>query len=172
MVSDRSDVPAAALALQAGGRAGLVVEGTGSDESLISSTELQIGDGFTVRLRLSELVFADGTGGLPADTVVGTTGAAVNDPALEAALAMVRRPIAAHHARAPLEPRAAPPPQRDYAGMTYPSLPYRLLAAFRIWANGLRPHHSSAQRTQPMEKDISDGLLRTPSSSNSRPSSG
>src|SRR5436190_10208510 len=133
VVSDRSEVPAAALALQAGGRAGLVVEGTGSDESLISSSELQIGDGLTVRLRLSELVFADGTGGVPADTVVGTTGAAVNDPAFEAALAMVRRPIAAHHARAPLEPRAAPPPQRDYAGMTYPSLPYRLLAAFRIW---------------------------------------
>ena len=133
VVSDRSEVPGAALALQAGGRAALVVEGTGSDESLISSTDLQIGDRLIVRLRLSELVFADGTGGLPADTVVGTSGAAGNDPALQAALALVRRPLAAHHARAPLEPRSAPLPQRDYAGMTYPSLPYRLLAAFRIW---------------------------------------
>ncbi len=133
VVSDRSEVPGAALALQAGGRAALVVEGTATDESLVGTTELEIGDGLKVRLRLSELVFADGTGGLPADTVVGTPAAAATDPSLEAALVMVRRPVATHHPRSPLEPRSAPPPQRDYAGMTYPSLPYRLLAAFRIW---------------------------------------
>ena len=133
VVNDRSDVPGAALALQAAGRAGLVVEGAGTDASLVSTTQLQIGDELTVRLRLSEMVFADGTGGLPADTVVGISGAAGTDPSLEAALAMVRRPAVAHHARPALEPRAAPPPQRDYAGMTYPSLPYRLLAAFRVW---------------------------------------
>ena len=134
VVNDRSEVPGAVLALQAGGHAALIVEGTASDASLVTAPALEIGDGLTVRLRLSELVFADGTGGLPADTVIAASGtAAGTDAPLDAALAMVRKPAAAHHARALLEPRAAPPPQRDYPGMAYPSLPYRLLAAFRIW---------------------------------------
>jgi hypothetical protein len=46
---------------------------------------------------------------------------------------MLRHPGAASHARAPQSPVAAPPPQRDYAEMRYPTMPHRLLAAFRIW---------------------------------------
>jgi len=133
VVNDRSDVPSAALALQAGGHAVLVVEGTGSDQSLVSATRLDIGEGLTVRLRLSELVFADGTGGLPADTIIEPSAGGA-DRSLDAALALVRQPQAVpHHPRAALEPRSAPPPQKGYAEMAYPALPYRLLAAFRVW---------------------------------------
>jgi protein involved in polysaccharide export with SLBB domain len=134
VVNDYSEVPGAALALQGGGHARLIVEGAPSDASLVSTTALQMGEGLNVRLRLSEIVFADGTGGLPADTVVSaSSGTAVSDAALEAALGMLRHPGAASHARAPQSPVAAPPPQRDYAEMRYPTMPYRLLAAFRIW---------------------------------------
>ena len=46
----------------------------------------------------------------------------------------------------------------------------RGLAALSGCANGRRPDHSSEQRSQPTEKDISEGWLRTPSSEKSRTS--
>lgn len=91
-----------------------------------------LADSVSVSLRVTELIYADGSGGLRADTVVPPASGARDAP-LEVALAHVRRPPTARPARTPLPASAAPPPDRGYAEMRHPTLPYRLLAAFRIW---------------------------------------
>jgi C-terminal processing protease CtpA/Prc len=97
-------------------------------------------ESLTVTLRLTELL----GGGAPtalADTVVpastaSTSGPAAADPGLAAAVAALApraRPLKLAASEWPM-PRAA---RADTAAAAaYPALPYRLLAAFRIWAVG------------------------------------
>jgi len=132
VVNDYSDIPEAALALVVARRAALVVVGAETDAPLVQAARLPLGEGLEASLRLSELVFPDGSGGLPADSVLPTDA---NDSAVvRVALALLPRIPLAAPARPVLPARAPPPPARAYPAMTYPSLGYRLLAAFRIWS--------------------------------------
>jgi hypothetical protein len=132
LVNERSELPPLALALQAAGRAAVVCEGEGSDASAVRAHRLDLGEGLDALVRLSELIYEDGSGGLKADAVVAADASGA-DAALQAALNLVREFKVSPRQARPLPAHASPRPDEPYAEMAYPPLEYRLLAAFRIW---------------------------------------
>ena len=132
VVNEHSEIPEAALALVAARRAALLVVGTETDAPLVEAVRLPLGEGLEATLRLSELVFPDGSGGVSADTLLAAD--ADDSVVVRVALALLSRIPLAARARRVLPARAAPPPTRWYSEMAYPSLGYRVLAAFRIWS--------------------------------------
>lgn len=135
LVNEQSALPSVALALQSAGKAAIVVEGRGSDASLIKIHTVSLGEELEAEVRLSELVYQDGPGGLHPDMVLSISPHNQEDQALQAALALVRDFDfkGASRSRTPLVARGVPQSDKIYSEMTYPALEYRLLAAFRIW---------------------------------------
>ena len=129
IVDANSAVPGAALALQAAGRATVVAQGALSEDSVVSTTNVELPGKLTVQVRLGELLW----GAPAADVAVAKS----QDPEARA-LAMAKTLAAA-----PARPRAkkllALPPLRarddlDYADQPYPSRERRMLAGIRMWA--------------------------------------
>lgn len=128
-----SDIPDIAFALRNAGQGAIVVEGSGgvTGAQLRAGAEVYkvaLGEGVTAVVRLS-----DGAGSADADTVVARDGA--GDPALRAALAFAKRPVAAAAEVAAPVARSAyvPPPENAYPAMRYPTPAYRVFAAYRYW---------------------------------------
>jgi len=132
LADESSVLPPIAAALQAAGQARIVAQGSVSDASLIERCRLELPDGVAVMLRLTELVYQDGTTGLTPDL---RAPAADGAGALETALQAVRRwRPQPSPARVKLPAYAAPKPEQPYADPEYPPQQLRLLAAFRLWA--------------------------------------
>lgn len=134
LVNAHSDLPAVALALQAAGKANIVVEGSVTDAPAVGTRRIELTDGLEIALLVAELIYEDGSSGLRPDLVVPQSRSAAQDRALEAALELARHPKSAPVAGRPIPAHAVPPPDRTYPEMRYPPLEYRLLAAFRIWS--------------------------------------
>lgn len=134
LINEGSELPAVALALQEGGRAAIVSEGAASDASAVRTMRFTLPDSLQVEIRLGELLYADGSGGLRTDAIAGVSVDEKDDPALSRALDLLRAPAADLPRRPALPARASPLPDRPYREMRYPTLEYRLLAAFRIWS--------------------------------------
>jgi C-terminal processing protease CtpA/Prc len=136
-------VPPLALALQATGDARIVSEGK-LDEELIGATRtVDLGEGLTAEVRVSEYVPFPGWNGVRADvelpegagTPAGTPADTPVDTALEAAVAEARKtwpPVDRSAAVTPL-PDAVFRPERAYADMKEPGLEHRQLAVIRAW---------------------------------------
>ena len=126
IVNDGTELPEVALALIDAGRAGVVATGS---TSAIGATvaRLPAGEGLTVELRLTERLFSDGSRALRPDTIV------IGSDAVGVAIARVRAGRAVRSATEFETLTAQSLPPRAYPDMQYPSHPYRLLAAFRIW---------------------------------------
>jgi C-terminal processing protease CtpA/Prc len=140
LVNDRSSIPGAMLALHAAGRARIVAEGGMTDAGVVRTYEWALPDSLRVSIRLTELIRAGGPLTSLADTVVpaaASASGASNDPGLAAAMAPIPRPGPMRR-EASAWPGAAVParPADTAAAAAYPALPYRLMAAFRIWAVG------------------------------------
>lgn len=156
MVNRASILPRALMALVATGRATLVAEGTPGasaidDGSLVTTDRHYIGNLVAARVRVGELVNADGTVGLSADTTVMPSVAATDSaPALRAALQIVRTGRAPRAKRAALTiaPMAMLPMAMD--NQNYPTMAVRLLAGFRLW---------SAMRWRHANRDLYDEEL-------------
>ncbi|HSB10439.1 MAG TPA: S41 family peptidase [Blastocatellia bacterium] len=134
LADEKSKVPPIALALQAAGKGAIVVEGSASDASAVVIYPIKLGDDLEIEVRVSELVYGDGTGGFEADLVVPASAVSGNEnPAFKAALNLIRNPKKEAVTRSRLPARAAQPAERSYSEMAYPAVEYRLLAAFRIW---------------------------------------
>jgi C-terminal processing protease CtpA/Prc len=151
LVSRRTVLPEIALALQAGGQGSLVSENPLDPDAYIATSAVDLGEGLTARVRTSETLPLPGWPGVHADAEVTEVaeGAEVpagagppgsSDPALEAALALARKPAAAAEAKSGAAPVAGSPlpeavfrPDRSYREMRAPELPYRMLAVFRYW---------------------------------------
>jgi C-terminal processing protease CtpA/Prc len=123
-------LPPAALALIAARRAVLVLEGNDGDVFAARTVPVTLTDGLVAHVRLTELVWADGSVGWTADTVV-----AAEAPDTIATGAAVRRLGAARRIRLP---QAAPgetagPLQHTYDDTSFPPPELRLLAGFRMW---------------------------------------
>ncbi len=132
LADESSLLPPIAAALQAAGQARIVAQGGVSDASLVERSRLELPDGVAVMLRVTELVYRDGTTGLTPDL---SLPAADRAGALEAALqAARRRRPQPPPPRAKLPACAAPKPDQPYADSEYPPPELRLLAAFRLWA--------------------------------------
>ncbi|HEX3276710.1 MAG TPA: S41 family peptidase [Gemmatimonadales bacterium] len=137
LVNDRSLIPEALLALHSAGRAVIVAEGGVTDAGVVRTYRWTLPESLHVSLRLTELLQGGGPlASLPDTVVTRSGGAGAADAGLAAALAAFAphaRPLRLTGPEWPL-PRAAAGDSAEAAG--YPALPYRLLAAFRIWAVG------------------------------------
>lgn len=132
--NDHSELPPIALALQAVGKAAIIAEGNASEASLVKTHRFSLTDDVEVRMRLSELIAEDGTGGFQPN-LVAATSSATDDQTLSTALVWARRAdFKTSTTRQTLPARAVPQAERAYHEMRYPPLEYRLLAAFRIWS--------------------------------------
>lgn len=147
MANRTSALPRTLMALWSAGRATLVVEGTTAntidDGALVATDRIAIANDIVVRVRLGELVHADGTTGIVADTVVApAVSASDTAPALRAALQVVRTARAPRAKRAAVgaAPMATLPIAMD--NQNYPTMGARLLAGFRLWS-AMRARHAN-----------------------------
>jgi hypothetical protein len=134
LVNAHSEIPSAALALQAAGKAAIVAEGVVTDDSLVTTQQIDLIDGVVAQVRLGELVYPDGLGGVEPDlSLSGSQTGSEEGAAFQAALALVRnfKPARRISKRSPV--LGVPVPDKPYSEMGYPPPEYRLLAAFRIW---------------------------------------
>jgi C-terminal processing protease CtpA/Prc len=135
LVNTMTKLPRIMVALQNAGRAAVVAEGPVTDESLVQTHTVSLGDGIRVLMRLGELVHPDGTTGFVPDALLPPASAGdTGDPAFRRALDLLRSLPAKRPPRPILPAVTAPPPESAYADTPYPSIGYRVLAAFRIWA--------------------------------------
>jgi C-terminal processing protease CtpA/Prc len=116
------------------GNAAIVADGMVTDESLVATHEIELIDGVAAQVRLGELVYPDGPGGVELDlTFSGSQTGKEEDAAFQAALALVRNFKLAPHNSERTPAQGIPTSDRPYSEMRYPPSGYRLLAAFRIW---------------------------------------
>jgi C-terminal processing protease CtpA/Prc len=125
-VSDAdSAIPPLAIALHDAGKALIVSDAPLGDHLVVNTKTIELGEQWRALIRLQTMSVS-----IAADVIAA-------DPMTEA-LAIANGAKSAPSARrfeagAPVaEPRWRPDP--DYKDMTYPDLPHRLLAAFRIWS--------------------------------------
>jgi C-terminal processing protease CtpA/Prc len=130
LVNERSLVPEALLALHSAGRAGIVAEGGATEAGVVRTYRWTMPESLHVSIRLTELLQGGGPLASLADTVVPPPAGLA---AAITAVASRVRPLRLTGPEWPA-PRAATVDSAEAAG--YPALPYRLLAAFRIWAVG------------------------------------
>jgi C-terminal processing protease CtpA/Prc len=127
LANDRSELPGVALALIASGRAMLVADGSLPPIG-VTTASLPLENGSAAALRVSEVYPSGAAAVLAPDTTV------IDDDAFAVALAWVRSANTRSARRAPTPMvEVVPSPPRPYPTMRYPTLGYRLLAAFRIW---------------------------------------
>ena len=148
VLANRATVlPRALLSLVATGRATLIAEEGVDDTPLVSSVVLPIADRVMVRLRTGELVHADGSTGLIADTVLPRAAQASDSaPVLRAALSLLRTNRVVRASRVPARRLPAVLPGY-YDSDPYPFMGARLLAAARLW---------SAIRVRHVHRDLYD----------------
>ena len=134
LINQYSELPSVALALQLAGKGAIVAEGSASDASAVSVQRFPLTEGVEAQIRLGELLFEDGSGGLQPDvTVPSSSNEGEKNPAFQAALALARDLKSSAAARHRLPSSASLAPDSSYPEMKYPEQPYRVLAAFRIW---------------------------------------
>ena len=148
VLANRATVlPRALLALVASGRATLIAEEGVDDTPLVSSVVLPVADRVSVRLRTGELVHADGSTGLIADTVrPRAVQPSDSAPALRTALSLLRTNRIVRASRVPTRRLPAVLPGY-YDSDPYPFMGARLLAAARLW---------SAIRVRHVHRDLYD----------------
>lgn len=141
LANANSVLPRSVLGLIASARGTLVAEGGVRDDALVPSVRIDIGNGLSVRLRTGELVHADGSSGLVADTTV-LPAAAPGDsaPALRTAMTLLRAGRAPRAFRFPLVRRPAALPAY-YDSDPYPFMGARVLAGARLWS-AMRARHA------------------------------
>ena len=134
LVNADSWIPPVVFALQAAGTATVIAEGE-LNESPGLASQIPLGEGLVANVRTGELVMADGSRPRP-DTVLAVPANADTGVALRVAIAMASRRSLFPRAK-PIAATALPParPVPDpYATMRSPELPWRMLAAYRIWS--------------------------------------
>jgi len=136
VVNQHSELPRVALALQSAGKATIIADGRmPGDDAIVATQTFELPYGVTCRLRLGELVGLNGSAVMYADVTVPADARPSHDDALEVARSLLEgaRRASPPHSSIP-GVTASPLEDRRYADMRFPSLEYRLLAAFRIYA--------------------------------------
>ncbi len=129
LLDDKSYLDPRALTMKAQGLAQLVTEGRLDDGAVVDQTQVELGAGLVVAVRLSEL-------GIPmrADAVLPKRARSDKDETLQKALDLAKKPAKKGKAARETElPPARWQADRKYEDMLYPSREYRLLALFRAW---------------------------------------
>ena len=134
VVNGFSEIPPIALALHSTKQATIISDGNPSEWGVVTTHSFDAGEGVVVQIRQGELMYGNGSVGLQVDTVLPASGPALSDAATQVALAWVRNPRTSPPESHKVPIVAVPPKENDYPTMRYPSLPYRLLAAAKIWS--------------------------------------
>jgi C-terminal processing protease CtpA/Prc len=135
ILNAHADVPMAALALQAAGKAAIVAEGEGSDELVVTTQVVHLPDGVQAQIRLGELVYEDGTTGFaPNVNLAASSLAGEQNPAFQKALELASKGKFDPPKRSPSMQKASPSRDKPYDDMEYPPANYRVLAAIRLWS--------------------------------------
>jgi len=144
-------LPTGLLALHDAGAASLVAEGGLRDAAPVSRTRVPLADNLVAVVRTGELVHADGSVGVLADTILPSTPGNSADSARQIALTMLRGttrlPLAARPLPITLPPAATPV---FYDTTSYPFMGARLLGGFRLF---------SAMRARHAHRDLYDDDL-------------
>ena len=137
LINESSYVPQGMLALREAGRARIVADGAASEAGVVRTYRWRLPDSLEVTIRLTELMPAVGQAPSLSDTVVRRMEGG-RDVGLAAALAAFARPPSpAEVGPRAWSPAGAPASQRDsVTSPGYPTLAYRFMAAFKIWAVG------------------------------------
>jgi C-terminal processing protease CtpA/Prc len=127
LVNEGSDIPSIAFALRETGQSAIVVEGSAADApSPGQSWSVDLTADATAVVRVGEMV-----GGSQPDTAVARTGA--EDAPMRAALELARRPGRVLTPITSSSMSFVPRPENGYASTRFPSMGYRVLAAYRWW---------------------------------------
>ena len=133
LINKNSALLDSTIALQAAGKALIVADGNIDAGSIIKTEVLDLGEGISAQVRLVEPIFEDSTSGdLQPDVVISELHKD-SDVALGTALRLAGNFKPSNIVRRRLPSSAATVFDKPYSQMNYPSLEYRLLAAFRIW---------------------------------------
>jgi len=126
IVNERSPLPATLVALWMSGRAAIVSTGQMDPGAGAQTTEIAMPGGWSAKVRVGEVVAPPVT----ADAI------ATDETALSRAIELARSDAPSSRSAIAAAPDATPHSHADkrFAAMTYPELPYRLLAAFRLWS--------------------------------------
>ncbi len=134
VLNEHAATIASTVALQAAGLARIVYEGELRNTSCAEFATVELADGLVAHVRQSESVLPDGTNGdLAPDEIVPSSRSGASDAAMDAAIAVARNFEPSRAQRRALPASAAAMRERAYPDMRFPSLEYRLLAAFRLW---------------------------------------
>lgn len=133
-------LPRAVLGLVASGRATLVAEDGLRDDALVPSVVIPLREGLQLRLRTGELLHADGSSDLRADTVVSGPTPTDSNPARRVALEMLRTQRYVRASRLPVVRAPAQLPGY-YDRDPYPFMGARVLAGARLWSS-MRARHA------------------------------
>lgn len=127
-----TDVPALVLALQAAGDARIVAEGRLGEGLVVAKRHVDLGEGLTAEVRVSEIVPFPGWRGARVDVEVPEGS---GDAGLDAAVAEARKEWPALDPAAAVTPLPDPVfrPDRAYGDMKEPDLEHRQLAVIRAW---------------------------------------
>lgn len=127
-----TDVPPLVLALQAAGDARIVAEGRIGEGLVVAKRHVDLGEGLTAEVRVSEIVPFPGWRGARADVELPEGS---GDSGLEAAVAEGRKEWPAPEAASAAAPLPDPVfrPERAYEEMKEPDLEHRQLAVIRAW---------------------------------------
>jgi len=135
LIGPHGDLPDVALGLQSSGRGAVVAEGSFNEEVAVSTQTVELADGVRARMRLGELVYADGTSGFEPNLVVPASGVeGEQNSAFQAAIQLAKAGKFSPPSRKRLTERPAALRDNAYDDMQYPPAEYRVLAAFRVWA--------------------------------------
>jgi C-terminal processing protease CtpA/Prc len=130
IMNENSEASQLAIALQGSGRGAIVVEGRASDLGAVQTARLELGEGVTARVRMTELLSQDGSVGITPDALVP---AGADEEALARALALARDFQPSHSVRPRAPASGVIQDENSYPGLRYPSREYRLLGAIRVW---------------------------------------
>jgi hypothetical protein len=134
VVNRYGEIPLVALALQSTHQGAIVSEGPFSDVSISTTQRFDAGDGVKVEYRRGEIIYGDGSVGLQVNRMVPAPVSGMGEEASRAALSWVRRPDSAQSAVQKGQVVTGLPGDSAYPAMRYPALPFRLLAAAKVWS--------------------------------------
>ena len=148
-----------ALPLQGTGRSLIVYSGDLGQHSVGETTIVPLGEGFVAQVRASDPLLADGSRAWLMPDVIVATPSGTPDLALDTAIALARSfaPSQVRRLRPPAFRVAHP--ERSYPEMRYPSVEYRLLAAFRAW-NVIEHFYPYKQLLDTAWSDVLPGVIR------------
>lgn len=133
LLNENSGLLDSTVPLQATGKGLVVFDGEFQGSPSIKTEKLDLAEGISAQVRLTEMILEDGADGDLRPDVIVPPAQKGSDLGLETALRLGRNPQPSTAARKKLPSTAVPMRDKSYPEMKYPALEYRLLAAFRIW---------------------------------------